>query len=61
MGDSTKDRPQVCCEGKPIHNVYISKYLGSLFSADGQQIYDIRSRVMMTDDNEVVWSTETPL
>ena len=45
--EQQKDRHQVSCEGNSIDNVYKFKYLGSLFSADGRQIYDIRARVAM--------------
>ena len=38
-------RPQLLCEDKLLENVFLFKYLGTLFAADGSQDYDIRARV----------------
>ena len=35
----------VVCEGKPIENVWIFKYLGSRFRADGSQLADVKARI----------------
>ena len=40
-------RPTIWCEDKEIGNVFKFKYLGSIFSADGRQEYDIKSRIAM--------------
>lgn len=46
-GQNKKDRPVVICFGQPLENVFRSKYLGSLFTADGRQIHDIKVTVTM--------------
>ena len=33
------------CEGKPLKNCYLFKYLGSIFAADGSQEHDIQRRI----------------
>ena len=38
----------VCCQGKPLENVYSFRYLGSMFTANGQEDKDIKRRVGMT-------------
>ena len=38
-------RPDVLCEGTPLQNVFLFIYLGSVFAADGLQMYDIRVSV----------------
>ena len=38
-------RPAIMCEGVQIKNVFRSKYLGSIFAADADQIRDIKSRI----------------
>ena len=45
--DQQKVRPEVIREGKPIKNVFKFVYLGSVFSADDQQIFDIKARIVM--------------
>ena len=40
-----RGRPVVKCEGQDLENTYKCKYLGSLFSADAQQCFDIRTRI----------------
>ena len=42
-----KLKPQVKCEGRALKNVTRFKYLGSIFSADGCQSYDLRRRIGM--------------
>ena len=37
----------VVCEGEEIENVWVFKYLGSIFRADGSQIPDILARIAM--------------
>ena len=38
-------RPKVYCEGTELFNVFLFKYLGTLFSADGDQTIDIKARI----------------
>ena len=38
-------RPHVYCEDKNLDNVFSFKYLGSLFSPDGDQLNDIRVKI----------------
>ena len=45
MREEQDQRPRIMCEGIPIDNVAVFKYLGTLFSADGQQIRDINVRI----------------
>ena len=40
-------RPVVDCETKPLKNCYIFKYLGSMFTADGDEEKDVKRRVAM--------------
>ena len=40
-----KSRPVVHCEGAPLKNVFLFKYLGSIFAADGSQEPDIKRRI----------------
>ena len=35
----------VCCEGKNLENLFRFKYLGTIFAADGLQLYDIKQRI----------------
>ena len=43
--DQQKGRPTILCEGKPLKNCYLFKYLGSLFAADGSDNPDVRRRI----------------
>ena len=45
LKDQQDLRPTVYCEGKALENVFKFCYLGSVFSADGLQDYDIRARI----------------
>ena len=44
-----KQRPEVKCEGENLENVFkfTCKYLGSIFAADGSQMFDIERRVAL--------------
>ena len=42
-----QQRENVRCEGEKLKNVFRFKYLGSIFSADGDHKYDVRRRVGM--------------
>ena len=39
------DRPDIFCEGVKLDNVYLMKYLGTIFTADGDQLKDISVRI----------------
>ena len=39
------NRPAISCEGADLDNVYTMKYLGTLFTADGDQMKDISARI----------------
>ena len=41
------DRPKIYCNNSVLDNVYLFTYLGSRFAADGQQSFDIESRIAM--------------
>ena len=40
-------RPTIFCGNDALENVFKFAYLGTIFAADGQQIYDIRVRMGM--------------
>ena len=35
----------VSCEDTPLENVFRFKYLGSVFAADGMQLYDVKEQI----------------
>ena len=41
-----ESRPVIQCEGDDLENVFRFKYLGSVFTADAKQIYDIKTRIV---------------
>ena len=43
--EQQSSRPAIMCEGVQISNVFRSKYLGSVFSADADQNLDIKARI----------------
>ena len=48
MHKDAQDRKEhVQCSGSDLDNVWLFKYLGSLFRADGNQLPDIKARVAM--------------
>lgn len=47
MTDAQKSKPKVTCEGEELKNVFKFKYLGSIFSADGEQRHDIKRRIAL--------------
>ena len=47
LAEMQKEKPQVKCETKKLANVFIFKYLGALFAADGSDEHDISRRVGM--------------
>ena len=45
VAKAQKLKPKVECEGRPLKNVARFKYLGSIFSADGSQDFDLCRRI----------------
>ena len=45
--DAQASRPEVQCEGKSLENIFLFKYLGSVFAADGSQEHDISRRIAL--------------
>ena len=45
LGDAQKALPKIKCGGRVLKNVYVFKYLGSMFSADGDHMVDVKRRV----------------
>ena len=45
--DAQKLKAAITCEGADLENVYKFKYLGSLFTADGEHKYDVETRCTM--------------
>ena len=43
--EQQKSRPKIFCEGVTLSNVFRFKYLGSVFTADADQIHDIKARI----------------
>ena len=43
------DLDHVQCEGEDLKNVFVFKYLGSLFTASGDQSWDVRRRIGMAE------------
>ena len=39
--------PSVKCEDKTLKNIFLFKYLGSIFAADGSQVHDVKRRIAM--------------
>ena len=46
--EAQKRKPTISCEGKSLDNVFMFKYLGSLFTADGDHDRDVEKRCVMT-------------
>ena len=47
--EQQKHRPTIFCKGNPLDNVFKFVYLGSIFAADGKQLYDITARIAMAN------------
>ena len=47
IAKAQEDEAKVKCGDLPLENIFHFKYLGSIFSADGDQQYDVRKRVGM--------------
>ena len=45
LGEAQKALPAIKCGGRDLKNVYVFKYLGSLFTADGDHLVDVKRRV----------------
>ena len=46
MKKAQKTNPKVHCEGKNLKNVFLFKYLGSIFAADGSHEHDVSRRIL---------------
>ena len=40
-----ESRPKINCCSKPLDNVFRSKYLGTIFTADAQQVHDVKEKI----------------
>ena len=60
MEAAQKKRPTVSCEGDEPENVAVFKYLGSLYTADGNSDRDITRRIALAMQRQV-WTTATSL
>ena len=47
LEDAQHAHEHVECEGETLKNVYVFKYLGSMFTADGDQTRDVKRRIGM--------------
>ena len=47
LADAQDDEDKVRCVGKTLKNVFLFKYLGSLFAADGSHKPDVKRRIAM--------------
>ena len=45
--EAQKTKPKVQCEGVTLKNVFLFKYLGSIFAADGGHTHDLNRRVAL--------------
>ena len=45
VAEAQKQEPKIICEGRPLKNVFLFKYLGSMFAADGTHTHDVERRV----------------
>ena len=43
--ENQKQLEKVCCKGKRLKNSYQFKYLGSMFTADGSEDFDLRRHI----------------
>ena len=47
VADAQKQEPTITCEGRPLKNVFLFKYLGSMFAADGTHTQDVERRIAL--------------
>ena len=45
--DTQESKPDVKCEGSVLENVFLFKYLGSIFAADDSHAHDVIRRVTL--------------
>ena len=61
--EAQERKPYVFCEGSPIENVWLFKYLGSRFRADGDEKADIRARIAAATSTagkmRAIWASHT--
>ena len=65
IAEAQKQLPSVTCQGAELENVFSFKYLGSLFTADGDHSRDVEKRCAMAQsrcgDLRAVFSSSIPL
>ena len=49
MEAAQANKPEIYCEGTKLENVFIFKYLGSLFTADGDHKRDVEKRCALAE------------
>ena len=47
LKEAQKGRPKIKCEGADLENVFLFKYLGSIFAANGSHDHDVTRRVIL--------------
>lgn len=47
LEEQQKQRPTIMCEEEELENVYQFTYLGSVFPANAEQVYDVKRRIVM--------------
>ena len=52
-------RPVIYCGDHPLDNVYKFKYLGSIYSTDALQKYDVEADALHCDDLHKMWCPQT--
>ena len=50
MASTQRRKEKVRCEGQELANVFNFKYLGSIFSADGNHTHDVKRRCAMEEN-----------
>ena len=47
MTANQKTEPKIICNGHALKNVFLFKYLGSIFAANGSQEHDLQRRITL--------------
>ena len=47
LKDAQENKPGIQCEGSALENIFLFKYLGSIFAADGSHAHDVTRRVTL--------------
>ena len=45
LKEAQKKKPKIKCSGRALKNVYAFKYLGSIFTSDGDHTVDVKRRI----------------